>query len=419
MTVLVAGGGIAGLTMALTCHEIGLPVKVYESVADLRPLGVGIDLQPNAVRELIELGLGPDLDAIGVPMKEWALLDRDGNEIWTEPRGLDAGYRWPQMAVHRGDLQMMLLAAVTDRLGPDAVITGHGISAYEHGIDGVRVHVTERDDTTHSINASVLIGADGMHSAVRSQMFPGEAGPRWGGGVLWRGTALSQPIGTGATYLAVGDTMKCIMLFPISSPDPSTGLQVVNWLAEVTYDRGRGWRRGDWNTRVTVDEFIGEFDDWTIDQVDIPALLTSTDEIFEFPMVDRNPVDHWMHGSVVLIGDAAHLMYPFGSNGASQAIVDARVLGAKFVEHGVGRTALREYQAELLEPVSELVLRNRTAGPLAVLGVLGDVGGGVFDNENAVGRFMTEYRNAAGTAIDALNQAPPLIATGDSVPPPV
>lgn len=415
MSVVVAGGGIAGLTAALTCHQIGVPVRVFEAVPDLQPLGVGIDLQPNAVRELIELELGDELTSIGVSMTEWTLLDRQGDEIWTEPRGLEAGYRWPQIAVARGALHMMLLRAVRDRLGTDAVVTGHRITGYEHAVDCVRVEMIRSDGTTEWVDADLLVGADGFHSAVRSKMFPGEAGPKWGGGVLWRGTAAWEPIGSAATYLAIADDSKCVMTFPISEPDPDTGLQTQNWLAEVTYDPTRGWRRGDWNTRVELDEFIHEFDGWAVERLDVRALLERTETVYEYPMVDRDPVDHWIHGSVVLIGDAAHLMYPFGSNGAGQAIVDARVLGAMFVEHGVGRQALHGFQSALHAPVSDLVLLNRTAGPLAVLHGLGGRGAVDVGDRDAVRRFMGEFRAATGTVIGALNRAAPTIPEGATV----
>ena len=95
MTVLVAGGGIAGIAMALTCHQIGVPVKVFESANQILPLGVGINLQPNAVRELYDLGLSASLNQIGIQTREWALVGRNGNDIWAEPRGLLAGYDWP------------------------------------------------------------------------------------------------------------------------------------------------------------------------------------------------------------------------------------------------------------------------------------------------------------------------------------
>ncbi len=418
MEVLVAGGGIAGLTMALTCHQIGVPVRVFESVRELRPLGVGINLQPNAVRELDELGLADELAAIGVATKEWALVGRNGNEVWAEPRGLDAGYRWPQYSVHRGELQMMLYRAVLDRLGPDAVVTGTRVIEYAHARDGARAVVHDRDGDRVLVQGSVLLGADGLHSAVRAQMYPGEGGPRWGGAVLWRGTAPGPPIRSGASFLLVGNMTQRFVTYPISEPDPATGLQVQNWIAELTFDPARGWRRGDWNTRVGVEEFIGEFEDWNFDWLDIPALIRRSAEVFEFPMVDRDPAPHWVVGSVALIGDAAHAMYPVGSNGASQAIVDARVLGAAFVEHGVGRAALQAYQSALLDDMSALVLRNRGAGPVSILGVVDERCGGVFDDiEDVIPRaeieaFMAEYKSAAGFAIEALNSAPPTVAPG-------
>jgi 2-polyprenyl-6-methoxyphenol hydroxylase-like FAD-dependent oxidoreductase len=415
MEVLVAGGGIAGLSMALTCHQIGVPVRVFESARELRALGVGINLQPNAVRELHELGLADELAAIGVPTKEWALVGRNGNDVWSETRGVDAGYRWPQYSVHRGELQMMLLRAVLDRLGSDVVVTGRRVSGFVHEREGVRVELTDREGETAVAQGSVLIGADGLHSAVRAQMYPGEGGPRWGGAVLWRGTAPGLPIRTGASFLLVGNMTQRFVTYPISDPDPVTGLQTQNWIAELTFDPHRGWRRGDWNKRVDVDEFIGEFEDWDFDWLDIPALIRRSEDVFEFPMVDRDPIPHWVVGSVALMGDAAHVMYPVGSNGASQAIVDARVLGAAFVEHGVGHPALEAYESLLLDDMSALVLRNRGAGPVSILGVVDERCDGVFDNiEDVIPRaeieaFMADYKAAAGFAIERLNATPPTI----------
>ncbi len=416
MEVLIAGGGIAGLTLALTCHQVGVPAQVFESAQDLRPLGLGINLQPNAVRELYDLGLEQELASIGVPIREWALASSNGIDVWTEPRGLDAGHRWPQYAVHRGELAMMLYRAVLDRLGPDAVLDGQKVTGYVHATNGARVDVSNSDATT-TVDARLLIGADGLHSAVRARMFPGDGGPRWGGKVLWRGVAQAPPIRSGSAFLVVGNSQQRFATFPISVPDPDTGLQTQNWIAEQTFDRRRGWRRADWNTRVSIDEFIGDFEDWQFDWLDVPALVRSSAIVFEYPMVDRDPVGHWVHGSVALIGDAAHPMYPIGSNGASQAIVDARVLGAAFIEHGVGSDALRAYEATRLDAMSALVIRNRDAGPFSVLSLVDERCGGVFDDIDdivpraEISRMMTNYKTAAGVAIDELNAAPPTIAS--------
>lgn len=409
--VVIAGGGIAGLTTALTCHEIGVAATVYESAGELRPLGVGINLQPNAVRELHDLGLADELEAIGVRTREWALAGRNGRDVWSEPRGIDAGYRWPQYSVHRGRLQMMLLEAVLDRLGPEAVVTGHRLVGYSQDDRGV----TARFDTRggmRELRGTVLIGADGLRSAVRAQMYPDEGEPLWGGAVLWRGTAEGPPVRTGASFVLVGTMEQRFVTYPISRPDPVTGLQTQNWIAELTFDPSSEWRHSDWNTRVGIDEFISEFDDWRFDWLDVPAMIRGTDEVFEYPMVDRDPVDRWVDGSAALIGDAAHVMYPVGSNGASQAIVDARVLGSKFVAEGVGRPALLAYESDLLADMSALVLRNRGAGPVSILGIVDDRCGGVFDDiDDVIPRpeieeFMAGYKAAAGFAVDALNRAP-------------
>ena len=419
MEVIVAGAGIAGLTMALTCEQIGVPVKVLESSRELRSLGLGINLQPSAVRELHDLGLEAELAAIGMQTREVAVVRRDGTDAWAEARGLEAGYRWPQYSVHRGELQMLLYRAALDRLGPDAITTGHRVTHYEHSVDGVHVDLVTSGGSTR-IEGSLLLGADGLHSAVRAQMFPGEGDPRWGGTVLWRGVSHGPPVRDGGSFVIVGSPSQRFVTFPISEPDPATGMQDHNWIAELRYDPALGWRRGDWNTRVAVEEFIGYFESWNFDWLDVPAMIRRAEEIFEYPMVDRDPAGHWVHGSVALMGDAAHAMYPVGSNGASQAIVDARVLGAAFVEHGVNRDALHAFESAFLDDLSALVLRNRGNGPMSVLGDVTAQRGIVFGDPEATSsddleEFIAGYRTSAAVATDALNSAPPTIAPGARV----
>src|SRR5919205_4300498 len=122
MTVLIAGGGIGGLTLALSLHQIGVKAKVFESVPELRPLGVGINVLPHAVRELIELGLHDALDAAAVRTKELAYFSKHGKPIWSEPRGIEAGYKWPQFSIHRGTLQQILLDTAVERLGRGKIL---------------------------------------------------------------------------------------------------------------------------------------------------------------------------------------------------------------------------------------------------------------------------------------------------------
>jgi 2-polyprenyl-6-methoxyphenol hydroxylase-like FAD-dependent oxidoreductase len=418
MTVLIAGGGVAGLTMALTCHQIGVPAVVLESVRTLAPLGVGINLQPNAIRELIDLGLGEDLNAIGIEATEWALVGRNGNDVWSEPRGRRAGYRWPQYSVHRGELQMLLYRTVIDRLGADAVRTGHRVTGYRTTPDDVTALVDTRDGGSTEISGSVLLAGDGLHSAVRSQMYPDQPEPQWGGAVLWRGAAYGPPIRSGASFTLVGSLDQRFIHYPISAPDPETGLQLQNWIAELAFDPSEGWRQSDWNRQVDVDTFLPAFEDWQFDWLDIPSLVRGAPAVWEFPMVDRDPVDHWVDGRVCLVGDAAHVMYPVGSNGASQAIVDARVMGAMFLDHGVNADALQAFESTLIEPLSSLVLRNRGNGPVGILGLVDERCGGVFDDiDDVIPRaeieaFMANYKAAAGFAIDELNNARSTIAPG-------
>ena len=415
--VLIAGGGIGGMALALTLHQIGVPCTVFEAVAQIKPLGVGINLQPNAVRELFDLGLGADmLDQVGLPALEWALVGRNGNDIHAEPRGLKAGYHWPQYAVHRGALQMMLYQLVQQRLGADAVQTGLRAVGYRQTEAGVTLQLRDAAGQLHEKTGAVLVGADGLHSALRAQMYPDQPPIQWGGAILWRGVTRAAPIRTGSSFVGLGTHKHRMVIYPISAPD-ADGLATINWIAEQTVDNSAGWE-GDWNRKVDIERFIHHFEGWNYDWLDVPALIRGASKVFEYPMIDRDPVPSWVDGRMALLGDAAHVMYPTGSNGASQAIIDGRVLGAKFLEHGLTPDALAAYDAQLCQPVSELVLRNRGAGPFGLLNVVDERCGGVFDDINSIipqaerDAFMAGYKAAAGFAIERLNASPPTIAPG-------
>lgn len=422
--VLIAGGGIGGLAMALSLHQIGVDCVVFESVSALRPLGVGINLQPNAVRELFDLGIGSDrLDRIGVPAREWALVGLNGNDIYSEPRGLEAGYNWPQYSVHRGQLQMLLYDEVCARLGSVAVRLGHKVTGYRNNADGsVSVDIRLSDGTEVRETGALLIAADGLHSAVRAQMHPGQPPIHWGGAVMWRGTTQGAPIRTGASFVGLGTHRHRLVFYPISHPDPETGLATINWIAEVTFDNSAGWTSGDWNKKVALEDFAHHFSDWSYDWLDVPGLLAGAEDVWEYPMIDRDPVPTWVDSSVALLGDAAHVMYPTGSNGASQAIVDARILAACMVEDGAGREALARYDAKLCGPVSQVILRNRGAGPFGILNLVDERCGGEFENIDDVippserEEFMAAYKKAAGFAVETLNNAPPTVAPGAKAP---
>ncbi|HWL62283.1 MAG TPA: flavin-dependent oxidoreductase [Steroidobacteraceae bacterium] len=419
LPVIVAGGGIGGLSVALTLQQLGVPCLVLEAAPELLPLGVGINLQPNAVRELYDLGFGPaELDRIGIETREFALVGLNGNDIYSEPRGKGAGYLWPQYSVHRGRLQMMLYQAALARLGAGAVRTGMKVTGYRNHDTGVTVEAQDLTGGRHSFEASLLIAADGLHSAVRQQMHPSQPPIHWGGAIMWRGVTRGAPIRTGASFVGLGTLRHRVVFYPISQPDPATGLADINWIAEITVDNSAGWRSGDWNRRVAHEEFVHHFERWNYDWIDIPGMLRGAADVYEYPMIDRDPVSTWRDGRVALMGDAAHVMYPTGSNGASQAIVDARVLGAVLLEHGVSQQALQAFDARLCPEISPLILRNRGAGPFGILGIVEERCGGVFDRiDDVIPRaereeFMERYRLAAGFAVARLNAAPPIIPAG-------
>jgi 2-polyprenyl-6-methoxyphenol hydroxylase-like FAD-dependent oxidoreductase len=373
---LIAGAGIGGLTAALSLHAAGIDPLVVDSASQLRPLGVGINLLPHAVRELTELGLGEELAGSGIPTAEMAHFDAHGNRIWSEPRGLALGYEWPQFSIHRGELQMILLNAVRDRLGDGAVRTGTAVEDFAEEVSGVQVRL--RDRATGGVSterADVLVGADGLHSVVRAVLHPGEAPPRWNGIVMWRGITEGKPFLSGRTLAVAGSNAALkFVAYPISRRSEERGRALINWVAEAAVPddqphpdapssgsraRRADSKRADWNRAGTLEDVLPFFADWTFGWLDVPDLLIRSPEILEYPMVDRDPLLSWGDGRVTLLGDAAHPMYPIGSNGGSQAIVDARVLAYELACARTPADALAAYEAARRETVNEIVLAAR------------------------------------------------------------
>ena len=414
MTVLIAGAGIAGLTLGLTLHQIGVPFRIYEAVRELRPLGVGINLQPNAVRELFDLGLEEDLLRIGVATRTLGFYTKTGQLIWQEPRGRDAGYTWPQISVHRGHLQMMLFEALQQRAGQDVVATGHRATGFRNTADGAELHLAGAEGNV-IIRGDAVIAADGIHSAIRRQMYPDEGPPVWGGAILWRGTTRATPFGDAPGMILAGHDTQRFVAYPISAPDPMTGHALINWIAELRVDPATDWRREDWNRPADLRDFLPAFESWQFDWLDVPGMIRGADAVYEYPMVDRDPVARWTEGAVTLMGDAAHPTYPVGSNGASQAIVDARVMGALLAREGTGGPALQAYEAQMRPRTAAVTLANRVSGPDAILQQVEDLCGGRFDSiddvisQEDLATHSARYKKLAGIDPKTLNMQPPLV----------
>ncbi|TDU80115.1 flavin-dependent oxidoreductase [Streptomyces sp. KS 21] len=370
--IVIAGAGIGGLTTALSLHAAGLDdVLILEACPNLRAVGAGINLQPAAVRELTELGLAEALDGVAVATARLEYHHRYGGLIWSEPRGRAAGYNWPQYSVHRADLQDILLAAVRDRLGPEALVTGTRLVRYEqgrrHGRPTVRAYVAGRPGP---FSCDLLVGADGINSAVRATMYPDEGPPLGNGISMWRGVTEGPPFLDGRTMVIVGCNARVkAVAYPVSRAD-GNGRCLLNWVVESRTDEGLGEEdaRGgaDWDRAVPPQEVLVHLAGWRSDFLDLHGIIATAPRIGRYPMIDRDPLPAWTDGRVVLLGDAAHPLYPTGSNGASQAIVDARVLAYALAHHDVDE-ALARYEADRRPQTTLLLDAHRRLEPDPVL----------------------------------------------------
>lgn len=414
MTVLIAGGGIGGLTLALSLHQVGIPCRLFEAVERLAPLGVGINVLPHAVRELTELGLQDSLLSLGIPTARLAYYSRRGQEIWSEPRGRDAGYAWPQISIHRGALQMLLTRTVLERLGPDVLATGHALTSWEERGDRIAARFADRTGAPIAeVEGDLLIAADGIHSAARAALHPEEGPPIWNGAILWRGTAVAGPFLGGRTMIMAGHEYQKFVCYPLR--DLPDGRQLINFVAERKFSPDQPWRREDWNRAGRVEEYLPPFESWHFDWLDVPGLIRAAETVYEYPMVDRDPLDAWRHGRLTLLGDAAHPMYPIGSNGASQAILDARVLTRELLVRGRTPAALEAYEAERLPATARIVTANRGNGPEQVMQMVEERAPNGFERIDDVlsaeerEGTAAAYKRLAGFDKDALNARPPIV----------
>ncbi|MFM1885690.1 MAG: 3-hydroxybenzoate 6-hydroxylase [Pseudomonadota bacterium] len=364
MRIAIVGGGIVGLTTALSLAKVGLRATVYEAVRKPQPLGVGINVLPHAMREVAELGLLDKVRTTGVSIEQLTYRMADGREVWTEGRGLAGGYDWPQVAIHRGRLQMLLLAEVQAALGADAVRFGHALAGLTLREGGAVLSFIDRETGANvaGIEADLVIAADGIHSAVRKHFYPDEGIPKWNGVSLFRGTTVLPKGALGPLMHWTGHSRQKFAGYPIAI-DPASGEILFNWICDLRIAEPGSTPREDWNRRVDRDPLLPRYAGWRWPGIDVPAIVSAATDVFEFPMVDRDPLPRWTHGRVTLAGDAAHPMYPIGSNGATQGILDARCLAyhlatAPDVDEGLAR-----YETERRETTSRIVLTNRAHGP--------------------------------------------------------
>ena len=366
MDIIIVGGGIGGLTLALCLHQAGIACRIYESAPQIRPLGVGINILPHASRELARLDLEAELTRVSILTREAVFYNRFGQLIYREPLGRHAGYDDPQYSIHRGEVQRILVEGVRQRLGADRVLTGWTCIGVEQDADGALAHFRDTSGMElPSQRGAAIVACDGLHSVIRRQLHPAEGAPLYSGVNMWRGVTVWKPVLTGASMIRAGwlATGKMV-IYPIRDHVDGQGHQLVNWVAELETTRHR---QRDWTRPGAVGDFIGAFEDWHFDWLDVPALIRGAASILEFPMVDQDPLPWWSQGRVTLLGDAAHPMYPRGSNGAGQAIIDARALSDALAAHRDVLDALRAYEASRLPATAEVVRMNRRNPPDAIL----------------------------------------------------
>jgi 2-polyprenyl-6-methoxyphenol hydroxylase-like FAD-dependent oxidoreductase len=409
--IAIVGAGIGGLTLALSLHQAGISCRVYESAAEIKPLGVGINILPHAVRELDNLGLLESLSNIGVTTKESAFYNAHGQFVYSEPAGLYAGYKWPQFSIHRGDLQGVLLQAVRERIGDHAVVSDHRCTGVEQDDNGVTIQFDDNaGNARQPVRAKLVVGCDGIHSAIRKQLYPDEGPPRYSGVNMWRGTVVMKPFLSDATMVRAGWlSVGKMVIYPIRNNVDGQGNQLINWVAEI--EAAQPARR-DWTNRGKLEDFFPAFADWHFDWLDVAAMIQKTDTILEYPMVDQDPLPRWSFGRVTLLGDAAHPMIPRGSNGAGQAILDVPCLVQNLRELGPTPDALTAYDKIRVKATGDVVLMNRKAPPDASLKTVHDLTGGkpfstiddVISNSE-LAAISDSYKNVVGLNKDVLNNA--------------
>ena len=427
MRAIIAGGGIGGLTLALMLHRRGFKATVFEQAESVRTLGVGINTLPHAIKELAELDLLPTLDQMAIRTEELIYKTARGQEILRQPRGVHAGYDFPQFSIHRGMLQKALYNACVAEMGCDAIITNHKLVDFAQTARGVAASFVRRDGgPEETMLGDVLIGADGIHSNVRRKLLGGvEDAPHWNGVMMWRGATWFKPFLTGRSMIIAGGMQAKLVLYPIHNHPDRPNETVMNWVicVKIGQEGDPSPKRDDWSRPGAASEVEPYIDDiFHLEEVNLRALVEATPEFYVYPMCDRDPMSNWSQGRVTLLGDAAHPMYPVGSNGASQAILDARRLADMLAEHrNDPAAALKAYDADRRPKTTAIVEANRKGGPEQVIDLVEKRAPEGFDNINDVAspeelrEIVGDYQQMAGFSKEQVNDGGE--AENDAPPP--
>ncbi len=412
MRVIIVGGGIGGLTLALMLHGRGIAATVYEQSSEIREVGVGINTLPHAIRELAELGLLPALDAVALRTRELIYMNRFGQVVWREPRGMHAGAPVPQFSIHRGRLQGVIRDAVVSRLGADALRCGRRLQGFVQDEAGVTAHFADsrRGEAGETARADVLVAADGIHSTVRGHYFPEQGPPRWNGVQMWRGACEWPVFLDGESMIIAGGMAGKLVLYPIAAGS-GPGTRLTNWVVNIrTGDPARPPPKENWSKPGRLEDVLPYARRFSIPGVDILGLIQASPGFWDYPMCDRDPLPRWTHGRVTLLGDAAHPMYPVGSNGASQAILDARALSDALARAEHPRQGLAAYEAERLPATAEIVAMNRVGGPERVIDAVEALAPSGFDDVERVLSYakreaiVKSYAGKAGFAPEQMRR---------------
>ena len=413
MKVIIAGAGIGGLCAALSLNQAGIEVKVFESVNEVRPLGVGINILPHAARELIALGLQDELDRFAIRTTSMQYFTRGGKQVISVPCGEHAGYHWPQYSLHRGEFQMMLLDTFRQRAGEESVVTGHSLVDFQQDENGVTAQFSDPNTGTalNEERGDLLIGGDGLHSATRKKLYPTEGAPVYAGMVCFRGAVESTPYLDGQSMIICGDHRLRLVSYPISKTAHDKGRSHINWIAAVPFETDKP-QEENWNKQTNAENLLKLYADWQFDWLNVPELISKTEQIFEFPVYDRDPIEQWSFDRVGLLGDAAHPLIPVSSSGAVHAIIDGRALAFALANNDDPVAGLKAFEDDRLPKANRVVKASRENGPDEVLEIVNEScpedAEDIFQyvEKSTLQAVIDEFKERTGFGIDTLNNLP-------------